>query len=169
MPRALCTLALTTTLLTCACSGADSTSTAHVATTSPSPTTASGAAPAPISGPAPVLHVPGRVGGEISRTVLTPGNDDTSVWDHRAGDRSYVVKAACAATGTATLTYLLLDARASSGSKSQEERTLSRGDIPCDGTVTVNAAGPLTSGPVTVTFLALPEHAPRAYAVVAPG
>jgi hypothetical protein len=112
--------------------------------------------------------VPGRVGGEISRTVLTPGHDTTTVWDHRAGDRDYVVKAACSATGTTTLTYLLLDARVSSESESQEERTLASGDVPCDGTVTANSAGPLIHGPVTVTFLALPEPAPEAYAVVVP-
>ena len=91
--------------------------------------------------------MPGRAGGEISRTVLTPGHDNTTVWDHRAGDRNYVVKAACSATGTTTLTYLLLDARASSESESQEERTLSRGDVPCDGAVAANSAGPLIHGP----------------------
>ena len=112
--------------------------------------------------------MPGRVGGEISRTVLTPGHDNTTVWDHRAGDRNYVVKAACSATGTTTLTYLLLDARASSESESQEERTLSRGDVPCNGAVAANSAGPLIHGPVTVTFLAVPESMRKAYAVVVP-
>ena len=169
MPRALFALsALTAPLLMCACSGTTGTSTAQVATTSQSPTTVPSSAPAPIARPNPTLRVPGRVGGEISRTVLTPGHDNTTVWDHRAGDRNYVVKAACSATGTTTLTYLLLDARASSESESQEERTLSRGDVPCDGTVTTTSAGPLTHGPVTVTFLAIHEPVPRAYAVVVP-
>lgn len=169
MPRALSALsALTATLLMCACSGTAGTSTAHVATTSQSPATVSSSAPAPISGPNPTLRVPGRAGGEISRTVVTPGHDNTTVSDHRAGDRNYVVKAACSATGTTTLTYLLLDARVSSESESQEERTLSRGDVPCDGTVAANSAGPLTHGPVTVTFLAVPESLRKAYAVVVP-
>jgi hypothetical protein len=169
MPRALSALsALSTTLLMCACSGTTGTSTAHVATTSQSPTTVSSSAPTPISGPKPTLRVPGHVGGEISRTVLTPGHDTTTVWEHRAGDRNYVVKAACSATGTTTLTYLLLDARASSESESQAERTLSRGDVPCDGVVAANSAGPLIHGPVTVTFLAVPESMRKAYAVVVP-
>ena len=175
MPRALFALsALTPTLLMCACSGAAGTSAAHVATPSQTPTIVRISAPAPISGPSPTLRVPGRVGGEISRTVLSPGHDNATVWDdtrvrdHRAGDRNYVVKAACAASGTTTLSYLLLDARASSESKSQEERTLSSGDVPCDGTVTTTPAGPLTHGPVTVTFLAVHEPGPRAYAVVVP-
>lgn len=169
MPRALSALsALTAPLLMCACSGAAGTSTAHVATTSQSPTAVPSSAPAPIARPDPTLRVPGRVGGEISRTVLTPGHDNTTVWDHRAGDRNYVVKAACSATGTTTLTYLLLDARASSESESQEERTLSRGDVPCDGAVAAISAGPLIHGPVTVTFLAVPESMRKAYAVVVP-
>jgi hypothetical protein len=165
---------MTATLLMCVCSRAAGTSTAHVVTTSPSPTTVSSSTPAPVSRPNPTLRVPGRVGGEISRTVLTPrhdnttGWDDTTVRDHRAGDRSYVVKAACSATEPTTLTYLLLDARARSDAKSQEERTLSRGNVPCDGIVTTTPAGSLTHGPVTVTFLAIHKPVPRAYAVVVP-
>ena len=95
--------------------------------------------------------------------------DATTVSDPRAGDRSYVVKAACSAKRTTTaLDYVLVDARASSASKSEAERTISSGAIPCDGTLIANSAGPLDHTPVTVDFRAVPEDISQAYAVVVP-
>jgi hypothetical protein len=89
--------------------------------------------------------------------------------DPRAGDRSYVVKAACSARRTTTvLDYVLLDAGASSASESEAERTISSGALPCDGTPIADSAGPLGHGPVTVDFRAVPEDISQAYAVVVP-
>ena len=173
MPRALpAVTALTATLMLCACSESTGAPTAQVRTTSQSPSSTARPASAPAGAPVPALRVPGRVPGEISRTVLAPAHggvqDTTTVWDRRDGDRNYVVKAACSATRTTPLTYVLLDARTSSASKSEAERTISSGTIPCDGRVIADSAGPLAHLPVTVTFLPLPEDLSQAYAVVVP-
>ena len=61
----------------------------------------------------------------------------------------------------------LLDARTSSASKSEAERTISSGTIPCDGRVIADSAGPLAHLPVTVTSSPSPRTCP-AYAVVVP-
>ena len=164
--------ALTATLMLCACSDTAGTPTAAVTTASPSPSTTSVPRSTPARGPIPTLRVPGRLPGEISRTVITqnrgPLLDTTTLHDPRAGDRDYVVKAACSAKTATTLTYVLVDARESSASRSEEERTISGGDIPCDGTLTVNSAGPLPHAIVTVNFRAVPEDVSQAYAVLIP-
>jgi hypothetical protein len=86
----------------------------------------------------------------------------------RAGDRNYVVQAACSAKTATALDYVLVDARESSASKSEEERTISSGRIPCDGTLIAYSAGPLSHATVTVDFRAVPEDLSQAYAVVVP-
>ena len=75
MPRALPALTAFTAPLLCACSETTGASTAQVRTTSQSPTSIPSSAPA-AGAPDPALRVPGRVGGEISRTVLAPGHDN---------------------------------------------------------------------------------------------
>jgi len=94
--------------------------------------------------------------------------DATTLHDPRAGDRDYVVKAACSAKTATTLRYVLVDARESSASQSEDERAISGGEIPCDGTLTVNSAGPLPHATVTVDFRDVPEDLSQAYAVVVP-
>ena len=152
-----------------ACSG-DADKSAPPGATSTRDTT-QGPTPTARSRPEVKLRVPSTIAGEISRTVLRPGHvNTTTVREKRPGDRTYRVEAACSGKGAATiLTYVLLDARDSSAAKAQEERTISSGEVTCDGvTVTANSTGPLPDGPVTVSFVTVPEQVSVAYAVVVP-
>ena len=163
--------ALTATLMLCACSESTGTPTAHITTASQQASSIARPASAPSIAPVPMLRVPRRVPGEISRTVVTTGHGPvlhtTTLRDHRAGDRNYVVKAACSASESATtLDYVLSDA--SSSSKSREERMIFRGTIPCDGHAIAGSVGLPAATPVTVDFGDIPDDLSQAYAVVVP-
>ena len=119
------------------------------------------------------LVIPGKVKGEVSRTVLhvagvdVPGGT-TSIWDPVKG-QTYLVKSACVSTEPGLLLpYRLVDPRPSSANLPLEERTVMSSETRCDGTEHVDGVGTL-SFPVIVEFDETQSAVITAYSIVAPG
>lgn len=157
------------------CSGADtgsgrpsapaSTNTATTSTVTPSPTTRA---------PGIALAIPGTIKGEVSRTVLrvTPGRsgtDNASTIGEPVKGRSYAVTSACSATGAVpvSITYRLVDARATNATRTKDELTVMTSQTPCDGQQHLDAV--ITLGfPVTVEYDGTASGVDTAYTIVAP-
>lgn len=143
---------------------ASATSTTTVASTTSRPTARATTA---------ALVIPGKVKGEVSRTVLhvagvdVPGGT-TSIWDPVKG-QTYLVKSACVSSEPGLLlTYRLVDPRPSSANLPLEERTVMSSETRCDGTEHVDGVGTL-SFPVIVEFDETQSAVITAYSIVAPG
>jgi hypothetical protein len=119
------------------------------------------------------LVIPGKVKGEVSRTILhvagvdVPGGT-SSIWDPVKG-RSYLVKSACVSTDPGLLlTYRLVDPRPSGASLPLEERTVMASQVRCDGSEHVDGVGTLLF-PVIVEFDETQSAVLTAYSIVVPG
>ncbi|MCW2637570.1 MAG: hypothetical protein JWQ99_3937 [Blastococcus sp.] len=158
--------------------GCTSTTTEVAAPSGTSEPTTTAAAP---SSPTTSLTFPAQVAGEVARSVYASENQpagtlenapEAGVEQHVVGEpeagRDYVIQAAClAGARQSTVTYRLLDARESSAQLPVEQRAISAGELPCDGTTSVNSAGPLP-GPVQVEFDGRPADVIGIYVVVVP-
>ena len=104
--------------------------------------------------------------GELARAIYVPRAHTSSLWQAPAKGRSYVVHAACSASGPgASVTYQVLDARPSTP---ETQRTLTSGEVPCDGTVTADGASPLVGNVISIDLTKISERVTRAYAVIVP-
>ncbi len=150
-----------------------------VATTALAAVTLAGCS-GPTSTPTPVpdhpavsLLIPGTAIGEVSRTIVyntgaSRGSNAHTISDPVKG-RSYVVRSACSAPGAAqvTLTYQLVDARASSFDRSVQERTVMSSRTTCDGQQHVDEVGPLAF-PVAVWIDGPASAVSDGYTIVVP-
>jgi hypothetical protein len=151
-------------LALCSCSGAPT----STATPAVNPTT-SGATSETIK-VTPLIFPPVQR-GEVARVVFPADNNGVggNLWRVPTAGQ-YFVKAACeAATPGVSVTYVVLDARPMMSNTSPEQRTITSGQVECDGQVTMNGASPLVNGPVQVDFSGGLSQVSRAYAVLVPG
>ena len=78
---------------------------------------------------------------------------------------SFVVRAACSASGSeASVTYMVWGSYTTATS----QRTLSTGEVSCDGIVTVNGASPLAGDAVHISLTHVSGQVTSAYAVIVP-
>lgn len=119
------------------------------------------------------LVIPGKVKGEVSRTILNNAGVDvpggtSSIWDPVKG-QSYLVRSACVSTDPdLLLTYRLVDPRPSGASLPLEERTVMASQVRCDGSEHVDGVGTLLF-PVIVEFDETQSAVLTAYSIVVPG
>lgn len=111
------------------------------------------------------LTFPRKSAGEVARAIYVPRSHTRTLWQ-APNKGSYVVRAACSASAPgAAVTYEVLDSRPSTA---EDQRLLSSGQVPCDGTVTVNGASPLVGNAISVDLTNISGGVTRAYAVVVP-
>jgi hypothetical protein len=116
------------------------------------------------------LIVPPVQPGEVARVVFPADANGVSgfLWRIPTAGQ-YSVEAACDAGSPATsLTYVVLDARPTTSSESTEQRTITSGQLPCDGEATLSSPTPLVDGPVQVDFRGSLTQVSVAYAVLIP-
>ena len=116
-----------------------------------------------IAQPTTALTFPLVTAGEVARVTLSAkGVSGTTRNAPTKG--SFVVRAACSASAPgATVTYNVLDERPSTATV---QRTLTSGEVSCDGTVTVNGASPLADDAVHINLTHVSDRVTSAYAVI---